>query len=130
MTGLSKQGLYWLPRALSILFIAFLSLFALDVFRENLGFWQMLLALAIHLIPSFLLTGALLVAWRWEWVGAAIYAAAGAWYVVTLLPRRLPPPAIKLEWMATIALPAFVIAALFLANWLKREQLRARTQSF
>jgi hypothetical protein len=46
-------------------------------------------------------------------------------YVVMLLPRRLPPPSIKLLWIAMIALPAFVIGALFLANWLKHDQLRA-----
>jgi hypothetical protein len=49
-----------------------------------------------------------------------------ALYAVGLRPRRLPPPAIKLLWITTIALPAFVIAALFLANWLKHDQLRAR----
>jgi hypothetical protein len=65
------------------------------------------------------------VAWRWEWIGAVIYTAAGMLYVVMLLPRRLPPPSIKLLWIAMIALPAFVIGALFLANWLKHDQLRA-----
>ena len=81
----------------------------------------------VHLIPSFVLIGALLVAWWWEWVGAAIYTAAGALYVIALLPRRLPPPGMKLEWMATIALPTFAIAALFWANWLKHDQLRTKT---
>jgi hypothetical protein len=126
MSNSSKRLLFWAPRIFSILFIVFLSLFALDVFNEGLGFWKTLLALAIHLIPSLVLIAALIVAWRWEWVGAAIYAGAGALYVVTLLPRRLPPPPIKLQWIATIALPAFAIAVLFLANWLKHNQLRTR----
>ena len=127
MSNVSKRILFWAPRALSILFIAFISIFALDVFGENLGFWNTLLALTMHLIPSLVLLGALAVAWRWEWVGAFIYTAAGALYVITVLPRRMPPPSIKLLWIATIALPAFVIGALFLANWLKHDQLRART---
>lgn len=110
---------------LSILFIAFIGMFALDVFGENLGFWKTLLALTIHLVPSLVLIGALAVAWRWEWIGAVIYTAAGTLYVVMLLPRRLPPPSIKLLWIAMIALPAFVIGALFLVNWLKHDQLRA-----
>jgi len=127
MSNISKRTLFWAPRALSILFVAFIGMFALDVFGENLGFWKTLLALVIHLIPSLLLAAALALAWRWEWIGAVIYTVAGALYVLTLLPRRLPPPSIKLLWIATIALPAFVIAALFLANWLKHDQLRART---
>ena len=59
-----KKLLYWAPRALSIAFILFLSLFALDVFSEGYGFWQTLLALAIHLIPSMVLTVGVLLAWR------------------------------------------------------------------
>ena len=126
MNNISKRTLFWAPRALSIPFIAFIGMFAMDVFGENLGFWKTLLALAIHLIPSLVLAAALALAWRWEWIGAVIYTVAGTLYMLTLLPRRLPPPSVKLLWIATIALPAFVIAALFLANWLKRDQLRAR----
>ena len=127
MSNISKRTLFWAPRALAILFIAFISMFALDVFGENLGFWRTLLALTIHMTPSFVLIGALAVAWRWEWIGAVIYTAAGALYVIKLLPRRLPPASMKLLWISTIALPAFVIGALFLANWLKHDEIRART---
>jgi len=127
MSNFSKHTLFWTPRALSILFIAFISMFALDVFGENLGFWKTLVALTMHLIPSLVLIGALEAGWRWEWIGAVIYTAAGTLYVITLLTRRLPPPSIRLAWIATIALPAFVIGALFLANWVKHDQLHART---
>jgi hypothetical protein len=126
MTQLSKQALFWTPRALAILFIAFLSLFALDVFDGHLGFWQTALALTMHLIPSFVLIAALVLAWRWEWIGAALYGAAGllyVWWVVSM--SRPVPPAMRLIWILTIAGPAFAIAGLFLANWLKRSDLRA-----
>lgn len=126
MTHLSKRVLFWLPRALSIAFIAFISIFALDVFGENQGLWHMLAALAIHLIPSFVLIIALVLAWRWEWIGAALYGAAGALYLIWLLPRPFPPAAMKLEWCTTIAGPAFVIAILFWINWLKHAELRRR----
>ena len=125
MTQFSKRALFWAPRALSIAFIAFLGLFALDVFNAGYGFWKTLLALTMHLIPNFVLIAVLVLAWRWEWIGAALYAAAGMLYVIMVLPRPLPP-AVKLSWILTIAGPAFVIAALFLANWIKRRELRAR----
>jgi hypothetical protein len=121
-----KRLLYWSPRILCILFAAFLSLFALDVFDGRHGFWQTMLALLIHLIPVFVLILALVIAWRWEWVGAVLYAAAGTLYVVTTL--RIPHlhARIKLLWCSTIAGPAFVIAALFLVNWLYRKELHGR----
>lgn len=126
MTEFSKRVLYWAPRALSIAFIAFLSLFALDVFSEGNSFWMTFAALAVHLIPSFVLIAVLVLAWRWEWIGALLYAAAGTLYVVMVLPRRSLSPSIKLNWILTIAGPAFLIAVLFLIDWLKRGELRAR----
>jgi hypothetical protein len=126
MTQLSGRALFWTPRALSIAFIAFLSLFALDVFDEHLGLWRTVLALTMHLIPSFVLIAVLVLAWRWEWIGAALYSAAGLLYVGWVVSISRPvPPAMRLIWILTIAGPAFVIAGLFLANWLKRGDLRA-----
>jgi hypothetical protein len=47
-------------------FAGFISLFALDAFEENPGFWNSTLALLIHLIPTGLLQLILAVSWRWE----------------------------------------------------------------
>jgi len=47
---------YWLPRILAMLFIGFLSLFALDVFIPGQPLFSMIGAFLIHLIPSFILT--------------------------------------------------------------------------
>jgi hypothetical protein len=68
--------LFWSPRVLSILFTAFVSVFALDVFGEGHGFWQTCLALLMHLVPSALLLAALLVAWRHQCVGAILFELA------------------------------------------------------
>ncbi len=126
MTPLGRRTLFWTPRALSMLFLAFLSLFALDVFGEGRGFWGTLIALVMHLIPAFVLIAALILAWRWEWVGAVLYAGAGLLYVVWVVSMSRPvPPAMRLIWALCIAGPAFVIAALFLVNWLKRGELHS-----
>ncbi len=127
MTEISKRALFWAPRALSILFVAFLSLFAMDVFGQGYGFWKTLLALVMHLIPVFVLIAALILAWRWEWIGAALYSAAGALYVWWVVSMSRPvPPTMRLIWILTIAGPAFIIAGLFLVNWLRHDELRAR----
>ncbi len=124
MSDLSKKVLFWSPRVLSIAFIVFLSLFALDVFDGRHGFWQTALALIMHLIPVFVLITVLILAWRWEWIGAALYAAAGLLYVAWVVSMSRPvPPMVRLIWILVIAGPAFVIAGLFLANWLKRSEL-------
>jgi len=71
----------------------------------------------IHLLPTAVLAVVLAVAWRWEWVGAVLLAVAGALYAIKVLPQHP-------SWAASIALPLLVIAGLFLANWLKRSELR------
>lgn len=128
MTKFSRRALFWAPRALSIAFIAFISLFAFDVFDAGYGFWKTLLALALQLIPTFVLIAVLILAWRWEWIGAALYGAAGILCVIWRLGRPVRP-ALKLNGILMIAGPAFAIAALFLANWMKHSELRARPKA-
>ena len=116
---------FWAPRVLAIAYIVFISLFALDVSGEKRSVAEMLLALGIHLLPSAILVAVLILAWRWEWIGAAFYALAGLWYVVTV-ERLHMPQTMKLIWIAGIAVPAFLLAVLFLVNWIKRGELHAR----
>lgn len=119
-----KRLLLWTPRVLSIAYIAFLSMFALDVFQEERGFWKIAAALLIHLIPSAVLIVALILAWRWEWVGAAVYGLAGLAYVAIVLRLKIAA-GLKLEWILFIAGPAVCVAALFLVDWIKRGELHA-----
>ena len=97
--GKMKKVLYWLPRVLAILFIAFISMFALDVFGEP----QWFLALFMHLIPSLILIGITLVAWRHERVGGFLFLVIG---LVMMSFYHSP----------IIASPAFVIGVLFLGR--------------
>ncbi|HUO13485.1 MAG TPA: hypothetical protein VMX38_00750 [Verrucomicrobiae bacterium] len=119
-----KRLLLWAPRLLSIAYILFISLFALDVFQEEHGFWKISAALLVHLIPSAVLIVALVLAWRWEWVGAAVYGLAAVMYVAMVLRLRIAA-GMKLTWILGIALPAFCVAALFLVDWIKRGELHA-----
>lgn len=119
MNPAAKRFLYWSPRVLCILFAAFLSLFALDVFGQGSSFGETLIALFVHLIPVYVVIAVLLFAWRWEWVGAVLFVALGLFYLVETWGR--------MHWSAYVFIsgPAFLVGALFLANWLYREQLRA-----
>ncbi len=103
-------------------FAVFISLFALDVFGEGYGFWQTALALAMHLIPTAVIVVVLVLAWRWEWIGAVLFAVFAALYFFLMaLPRHHP------EWALFISGPLLLVALLFLVNWLKRAELRAKS---
>ena len=73
----STRVLCWIPRILVILAILFLSLFALDSFSPQLTFWQNITSFLIHLIPSFILTGILIFAWKHEKTGGIIFTIFG-----------------------------------------------------
>jgi len=112
-----KQILFWTPRIAGILFILFLSLFAWDIFDMGLGFWGTIVGLFMHLIPSIVLTIAIIIAWRREWVGAGLFLGWAIWYVAS---------ARGFDWIvyALIAgLPA-LIGLFFLAGWIWRRRIR------
>lgn len=109
--------LYWTPRIASLLFVAFISLFALDVFGAYTG-WELATALFMHLLPSLALLAAILVAWRYELFGAFAFLAFAAWYVWTVGPDR------DWSWYLLIAGPAVVVGILYFLNWLiKRDRI-------
>ena len=115
-----KRVLFWTPRVLCILFAMFLSLFALDVFSEGYGFWETIVALLLHLVPTFIVVIALVIAWRWEWIGAILFIALALFYLVWTWGR--------FPWITylTISGPLFLVGALFLINWVYRAELRTR----
>ncbi len=99
----ARRAFFWAPRTLCILFIAFVSAFALDVFHEGYSIGEAIIAFLMHLVPTYLLIVALLIAWRWEGIGAVLFAALGFAYLITS------------GWDAwVISGPMFLVAALFL----------------
>jgi hypothetical protein len=63
----------------------------------------------------------LAVSWRWEWVGAVVYAALGVLYLVMVWGR--------FHWSAyvTISGPLFLVGALFLISWLYKRRFPANS---
>ena len=110
--------LYWSPRILTILFILFISLFALDIFDMSLGFWETVLGLFIHLIPSFVLIIFLIIAWKHEWIGAIGFFLFLLWYVF-MMRNNFQFPFIP---YLIIPLPALIVGILWWMNWVKKQK--------
>ena len=121
MSPIARRLLFWTPRVLGIAFALFISIFALDVFSGHQSLPQLLIALGMHLIPTALIVVTLIVAWRWEWVGAVLFFGLGVLYIVTVGGHA------PWDWYLFIAGPAFLVGLLFLLNWRYRAELRRRT---
>ena len=98
-----------------LLYIGFISLFALDVFSGEYNLAQTLVALTMHLIPSMLILLALVIAWRWELAGSILFdVLVVAWLIyVGDFGKSL-----------IITLPLLVISSLFVAGWAYRRKSR------
>ena len=102
-----EKVIYWTPRVLSILLILFVSLFALDAFSEGAKWWEMIIGFIIHLVPSFLLVIALVMAWNWPRNGGTFFLALGITFVVFFWSPGNMTGAIM------TSVPSFVIGLLF-----------------
>jgi hypothetical protein len=91
-----KKFIYWLPRILAVAFVCFISVFALDAFDTP----QWPVALFMHLIPSFVLCGATVLAWKRPYAGSVLFIFIGglfAFFMHSIL----------------LAVPAFIIGITF-----------------
>jgi len=70
-----SRVIVWVPRVLGLLFVGFISLFALDVFAEGAPLGRALIGLVIHLLPSFLIVIGIAIAWRQPLVGGLVLIA-------------------------------------------------------
>ena len=118
MNKTTKQILFWSPRALCILFALFVSIFALDVFREGYDFWRTLLALAMHLIPTVIVVLFLIIAWRWEWIGGIVFLVLAVFYIIWAWGR------FPLSVYFVISGPMIIISILFFLNWKYRTEIK------
>lgn len=109
--------LFWIPRLLTIIFILFLGMFALDVFDGNESLINKMGGFLIHLIPNFVMILILIVAWKHEWVGTIAFSLAGIAYIVMFWGR------FPVVTYLTISGPLFLIAVLFWLNWNNRKKL-------
>ena len=125
MKVVTKQFLYWTPRVLTLLFAAFITLFAFDVFSESNGFWETALGLCIHLIPTAFIIAVLALSWKREWIGGIIFILLAIIYVPVAVSRLR-------AWLSAslvIAGPMLLIGVLFIVNWLHRSQIRGSSES-
>jgi len=121
----SVKLLHWIPRVLVILAILFVSMFALDSFSEGRTIWQNLLAFLIHLIPSFILTGILIVAWKWEKTGGIILTVVSilfSVFVFILNFKRTNSIGISLRIVLMVCIPFVLSGILFIISYYKKKK--------
>lgn len=117
-----NRVLYWLPRVLSLFFVIFLSLFALDVFNEYQGL-AVIVPLLIHLSPSFILLLVVIPAWKYDLIGAVAFISFAFLYMYDVGFNR------PWSWYAGIVVPSFSVGILYLLSWLNKSSKITRFET-
>jgi hypothetical protein len=107
---MKRKALYWTPRVLSVAMVIFISLFAFDVFSGDYTFWESIVALLIHLIPSIVLVGIVILSWKKEQVGGLIFVTLGILNIIMTSGREMFLPGM------IITLPIILTGILFIIN--------------
>jgi len=118
----ANKFVYWTPRILTILFILFLAIFSLDVFEGNPGFWNIILGLFMHNLPSLILLIVLIIAWRRELVGAISFILAGFGLIILVGLKNNVGLLMLFLLCLMIAGPAFLIGVLFFVGWKRKKR--------
>ena len=113
--------LFRFPRIFAIIFILFISIFALDIFWQGYTFRQTMWALFIHLIPTrFMIIALILSRKKYPLVAAIIFWCFGLRYATLNVinffratEASSMPACYYFVWIAIIALPALVVGFCF-----------------
>jgi hypothetical protein len=108
--------LYWFPRVLCILYIVFISLFALDAFYGSNSLGYEFLAFLKHMIPSFMLIILLILSWKKELLGGILFLIAGVIFTLGYSTFQVTPV------FFCISCPLFIIGVTFLMDYAVRSK--------
>jgi len=117
---------HWLPRILCILTILFVSIFALDAFSPELSLWRQIGAFLIHLTPSFILLGLLILAWKREFIGGIIFILIGLGLSPIVFShnyRMNHSIVMSIGIILTITIPFAIVGILFIISHFKKKKI-------
>jgi hypothetical protein len=112
-------GLYhWAARIQGLTIALIVGAFALNVFDEGYSFWEIWVRFLVYLLPTFALLVVLIIAWRNEITGAALYTALWIILLITLGGHG--------GWwnIGMLFSPLLLTGVLFLASRLARDKSR------
>lgn len=116
-----RRTIYLAPRILSIVYMVFISIFALDSFSPDRPVIYQILAFLIHLIPTYILILITVIAWRWETVGGALFMFLAFVSAIFGIMVHQDYP-----FFMVVSLPLLIIGVLYLMNGIHAKESAAK----
>ena len=126
-----NKFIFWAPRILLILFALFLGIFSFDVFDSCNGFFECVLGLFMHNLPSLILLVILAISWKHELVGAVIFIILGSICIIGIIVSLLLSPIEMINPILIIgSVVFFLIGILFFIGWKQKKKIRKKQTLF
>lgn len=112
--------------------ILFISKYAINSVESYLTLWQQILIVLVHLIPSVLLIGLLIIAWKWELAGGIIFTVIGLALTPVIFQHNYnlnESIATSLGTVTMYTIPLVIIGNLFIASYLKIRKYRLQVKT-
>ena len=120
MSTTYRSLLRWAPRALGGAYALFISVFALDAWGTGAGFWNELAGFLIHLLPTYFILGALVIAWKNPWLGGMLFMVLATAFGLVFAEGEVPT-------LLLVAMVPTAIGLLFIGDGcINQGQLRLR----
>lgn len=97
----------------------------MDAFSHGESTWDQIIGFLMHLIPSFVLIGILLVAWKWEKIGGIIFILLGLGLSPFIFNHNYAMNnsiSMSLGIIALITIPFMVVGILFLVSHYRKKK--------
>ncbi|PKN77751.1 MAG: hypothetical protein CVU48_10580 [Candidatus Cloacimonetes bacterium HGW-Cloacimonetes-1] len=113
---MKHNWLFWIPRALILLFALFTMLFSFDVFNGYDPWYRIAQDFLIHNIPFFALMLILVISWKYPAVSSVIC------YLAMLFFAKIVRSNGSIYSLLSFTVPLFIVATMFLLEYLRRPQ--------
>lgn len=123
----TNRFLFWTPRIILIIFALFLMLFSFDVFEGANGFWETILALFMHNLPSLILLTIIIISWKRDFIGGIIFMSLGILCFIGLVISLTTASGSRFNPILIIGSFIFlIIGLLFLMNWRQKRKQKKK----
>ncbi|OGK15656.1 hypothetical protein A3H80_02190 [Candidatus Roizmanbacteria bacterium RIFCSPLOWO2_02_FULL_37_19] len=103
-----------MARIVTVIYIIFISLFALDIFDAGYDPLELIVGLFMHLIPSFIFIAIAIIAWKKERLGGLLFILASLVTVVLFNTYK------SFGSFLLVSLPLIIIGGLFLSSRMRK----------
>lgn len=111
--------IYWSSRILSLLLVAFVFLFSLDVFEIEASFWNLMLGFLMHNIPVIILLISIIIGWKMEIIPSITFLIGTIILIIINTDGNFD----SIIYGLPIVIPGIAVSVLYFLSWFYKKKV-------